>query len=366
MLKFIGVAAAVVLAGPLVVATAQTPGVDEQIAEAVLVLPEDLRAGATVVAYDLATGARKVLRQGTNFIECQPRNPDDGFTWCYNKVSAPRRDLQAKLRAEKKSDKEIQEAVAEAIKAGTIKPPATGMMSYRGYDKRDRIQRLWVMSLPGATPGSVGVSDTSQRDAALEGKGLPWMMLPGTPGAHVMIPINPAAKNSTITDVAADPIAQAVLPLPEDLRAGATVFTYDKATGARQLLREGSNAVECQPKNPDDGFTWCYNKVTAPRRDLQAKLRAEKKSDKEIQEAVAEATRAGTIKPTPFGTMSYRLYGKKDRIPLLWVLSVPNATPESIGVSEGSQRDEALKGQGVPWLMLPGTPAAHIMIPINK
>jgi hypothetical protein len=48
------------------------------------------------------------------------------------------------------------------------------------------------------------------------------------------------------------------------------------------------------------------------------------------------------------------------------VLSVPNATPESIGVSEGSQRDEALKGQGVPWLMLPGTPGAHIMIPINK
>ena len=52
--------------------------------------------------------------------------------------------------------------------------------------------------------------------------------------------------------------------------------------------------------------------------------------------------------------MSYRLYGKKDRIQLLWVMSVPNATPESIGVSEGSQRDEALKGQGVPWLMLPG------------
>ena len=78
------------------------------------------------------------------------------------------------------------------------------------------------------------------------------------------------------------------------------------------------------------------------------------------------ATKAGTIKPTPFGTMSYRLYGKKDRIQLLWVLSVPGATPESIGVSEGSQRDEALKGQGVPWLMLPGTPGAHVMIPINK
>ena len=63
---------------------------------------------------------------------------------------------------------------------------------------------------------------------------------------------------------------------------------------------------------------------------------------------------------------SYRLYGKKDRIQLLWVLSVPGATPETIGVSEGSQRDEAIGGDGRPWLMLSGTPGAHVMIPINK
>ena len=163
------------------------------------------------------------------------------------------------------------------------------MMSYRGYDKRDRIQNLWVMSVPNATPESAGVSTASQRDAALEGKGLPWMMLPGTPGAHIMIPINPPVKNTTVTDVAADPIAQATLPLPEDLRAGATVYKYDKATGARKVLRQGTNFVECTPSG-DDGFTWCYNKVTAPRRDLQAKLHAEGKSDKEVQDAVAAAT----------------------------------------------------------------------------
>jgi hypothetical protein len=364
MKKLIGVAAAVVLASPLLVAAAQAQGVDAQIAEAVQILPSDLRAGATVVTYDKTTGARKVLRQGTNFVECQPRM-DDGFTRCYNKALGPRRDLEAKLKADKKSDKEITEAVAAAVKAGTLPQPAKGMMSYRGYDKRDRIQQLWVISLPNRTPESIGVSTVSQRDAALEGKGLPWMMLPGTPGAHIMIPINPPVKASTVTDVADNPIAQAVLPLPEDQRAGAAVYTYDKATGERQVLRAGTTAVECQPKG-DDGFTWCYNKVTAPRRDFQAKLRAQKKTDKEIQDAVAEATKAGTLPAPAFGTMSYRLYGKKDRIQLLWVLSVPNATPESIGVSEGSQRDEAIKGQGVPWLMLPGTPGAHIMIPINK
>jgi len=41
------------------------------------------------------------------------------------------------------------------------------------------------------------------------------------------------------------------------------------------------------------------------------------------------------------------------------------ATPESIGVSTVSQRDAALKGQGLPWLMLAGTAGAHVMIPIN-
>jgi hypothetical protein len=337
---------------------------EQQVSEAVSILPADLQAGATVVSYDASTGARQVLRQGTNFIECQPRMAD-GFTRCYNKSLAPRRDLEAKLRAQKKSDEEIQKAMAEAVKAGTIPPSAKGMMAYRGYEKPDRIQKLWVISLPNRTPESVGVSTGSQRDQALAGHGLPWMMLPGTPGSHIMIPINPAVKTSLVTDVASDEITQATLPLPEDLRAAATVYKYDVKTGERIILRQGTNFVECTPRG-EDGFTWCYNKVTSPRRDFTAKLHAQGKSAKEIQDAVGEATKAGKIPETPFGTMSYRLYGKKDRIQLLWVLSVPGATPESIGVSEASQRDAAIAGDGRPWLMLAGTPGAHIMIPINQ
>lgn len=363
MKRLIRTAAAVLMLAPAT-AAAQTPSAGELIADAVHVLPPDLRAGATVVTYDAATGVRKVLRPGTNFMECQPTMAD-GFTRCYHKSLGPRRDLEAKLRAEKKTDEQIAAAVAAATKAGTLPPSATAMMAYRGYGKRDRIQNLWVISLPNRTPESVGVSIDSQRDEALEGYGLPWMMLPGTPGSHVMIPINPAAKVSAITDVAATEVEQAVLPLPDDARAGATVYKYDPKTGERITLKKGTNVFECTPRGAD-GFTWCYNAVTGPRRDFSAKLRAQGKTDAAVTAAVEAATKAGTLKPTPFGTMSYRLYGKKDRIQLLWVLSVPGATPESIGVSEGSQRDEALKGQGVPWLMLPGTPGAHIMIPINK
>ena len=364
MKNFVGAVAVLALWGPLGVAAQQTAMAEQQIASATHILPEDLRAGATVVTYDAATGARKVLRQGTNFIECQPRMAD-GFERCYHKSLAPRRDFEAKLHAQKKTDDDIQKAVAAAIKDGTLPQPPKGLMSYRGFDKTDRIQNLWVMSLPNATPEAVGVSTVSQRDAALAGHGLPWMMLPGTPGAHIMIPINPPVKSSTVTDAASDEITQATLPLPDDLRKEASVYKYDTKTGERIWLRKGTNFAECTPRG-DDGFTWCYNRATAPRRDFSAKLRAQGKADKEIQDAVAAATKDGTLKPSPFGTMSYRLYGKKDRIQLLWVLSVPGATPDTIGVSEGSQRDEAIGGDGRPWLMLAGTPGAHIMIPINK
>src|SRR5262249_22406474 len=123
MKSLAGVAAALVLLSPSAVRAADPVSVEALVAQAVLPLPEDLRAGATVLTYDPSTGARKVLRQGTNTIECQPKNPADGFPRCYSNVLAPRRDLEAKLRAEKKTDKEVQEAVGAAIKARTPKKP---------------------------------------------------------------------------------------------------------------------------------------------------------------------------------------------------------------------------------------------------
>ena len=186
----LGVAGIIVLLSPFAVATAQSVSVDEQVAQAVLPLPKDLRAGATVVTYDAATGARKVIRQGTNTLECEPMDPSDGFTRCYDNVVVPRRELEAKLRAEKKSEKEIRDAIAAAVQDGTIKAPPFGLMSYRLSSKDGVIKWLWVMSVPYATQESIGVSTVSQRDAALKGRGLPWLMLAGTAGAHVMIPMN--------------------------------------------------------------------------------------------------------------------------------------------------------------------------------
>ena len=189
-MKRLALVSALALLNPLTIGTTSAQAPDPRIAEAIRPLPDDLQAGATVVVYDEKTGERKVLRQGTNMMECQPKNPVDGFTRCYHKQLAPRRDLEAKLRAQGKKDEEVSAAVAEATKAGTIKAPTFGMMSYRLSDDKGRIQKLWVMSVPMATPETIGVSTSSQREDALVGKGLPWLMLPGTSGAHVMIPIN--------------------------------------------------------------------------------------------------------------------------------------------------------------------------------
>ena len=139
--------AATVAAVSLFAVTAMAQTVDPRVAEALKPLPEDLKAGATVVAYDAASGARQVLRQGTNQIECQPK-ADDGFVRCYNKILAPREDLEAKLHAQKKSDADITAAVAEGQKAGTIPKPQFGTMSYRYSDDPKRIKLLWVMSVP--------------------------------------------------------------------------------------------------------------------------------------------------------------------------------------------------------------------------
>src|SRR5260370_33783511 len=115
----------------------------------------------------------------------------------------------------------------------------------------DRIQSFWVISLPKMPPESVGVSTASQRDAALAGNGLPRMMLPGTPGAHIMIPINPPAKASTLTDQASDHITQAPRPLPEDLRARPPDTEHAPIPGDRAVLRDEPNYEVSEPRRPD-------------------------------------------------------------------------------------------------------------------
>jgi len=343
---------------------------DELIAQAVQPLPEDLRADAAVYNYNDA-GERVMLREGSNHVECKPRD-ERGFTLCFPKNTAARRDFSAKLSADGLEGEELQAAVVAAEEAGTVEPTPFGSMLYRLYEKDDRIQLLWVVLLPNATSEDLGMSTESQRDSSLAGMGRPWMMRSGTPQAHLMVPINGTgmsnmggAKMAMDTKAIDDMVTQATLPLPEDLRAGATVVSYDQDRGEQKVLREGSNMIVCQPRDEESGFTRCGHKDNLGAMDLQAKLRAEGMSNEEVQAAVAAAQQDGTIAPRKFGQLFYRLYEEDDRLKLLWVLRVPDATAADLGMPTGSQRDNSLAGKGTPWMMREGTPGAHLMIPIN-
>ena len=152
-------------------------------------------------------------------------------------------------------------------------------------------------------------------------------------------------------------------PLPDDLKEDATVFRYDE-DGVREVLRQGTNHVECQPKD-ENGFTMCFPVSTSARRDLSASLSAKGIEGANLQDELRSAESSGRIQPMPNGTMFYRHYDKDDRIQLLWVVLLPEAVSDELGMSTLSQRDSSLAGRGLPWMMREGTPSAHLMIPIN-
>jgi hypothetical protein len=359
------------IAAAIGTAAANAQPTEELIAQAVRPLPEDLRTGAGVYRYDPTTGRRVVVRQGTNHIECIPED-ENGFARCETVRTAARRDFAAKLTAEGVTGEALQAKLAEAERVGTIEAVSSGSVLYRAHAKDSRIQLLWVVRLPNVTSQQLALPTASQRDRSLAGQGLPWMMLEGTPAAHLMIPINGTtlsnaggAKQRADTKTISDPVEQALLPLSDDLKAGATVVRYDMGTGERHVLRQGSNMIECQPLDAATKFIRCYHISRAAELELRAKLSSRGKSSEEIESDVAAAIAAGTIAAQPFGAMSYRLYQDDDRIKYLWVLRLPNATAEELGLSTASQRDDALAGHGLPWMMREGTPAAHLMIPIN-
>jgi len=319
----------------------------EMIAKAVLPLPDDLQAAAGVYTYD-DSGQRQTLRQGSNNVECRTTD-ENGFNWCYPVTSTDRRDYQAKLEAKGMSREEVRAAMAAAEEAGEVEPWPFGSLIYRTYGNDDRIQLLWVVLVPNAMAEDLGMSLASQRDSSLAGQGLP-----SNQGGAKM------RKNTKAMD---DMVTHATLPLPEDLKAGAAVVTFDADTGARKVLREGTNMIECQARDERTGFTRCYHKSLAAESNLRAKLSAEGKDFQAVSAGVNAARADGTIPVAPMGSIAYRLYEEDDRLKLLWVLRLPNATSAELGMSTAGQRDNSLAGKGLPWMMREGTPSAHLMIP---
>jgi hypothetical protein len=150
--------------------------------------------------------------------------------------------------------------------------------------------------------------------------------------------------------------AEALLPLPDYLKDGATVSIRND-DGRPRIIQEGTSGLRCSPDGPGPGFlVSCIDDSSGPVLQEFRRLLAQGRSPQEAMEAVSAAARADRVATATPGGMIWILSGesRSNLIPMVGVL-VPYATGESTGLPEKPTPSRA-------WLMCPGTPRAHIMI----
>jgi len=151
-------------------------------------------------------------------------------------------------------------------------------------------------------------------------------------------------------------ITEALLPLPESLRGGATVVLYQEP-GKRTVLRKGTNQIICRADAPTPGFTaWCYHKDLEAYATRAEQLATEGKSVEEMRDTLSAEVKAGKVQIVQGGT-EYEVTGPtpEQALPIMAIF-LPNATAESTGLSTEPNNYR-------PWLMWAGTPVAHVMLP---
>jgi hypothetical protein len=161
---------------------------DEQIAAAVLPLPADGRAGATVLGY-APDGKLTMLRRGTGSMTCLADDPKQTqfHVACYHDSMEPFMVRGRELRASGVTGTQVDTVRFREVKAGTLKLPnhPASLYSLTGgaFDPKTGTapgaRLLYVVYIPNATSASTGLPDKPQENG-------PWIMFAGTPKAHIM------------------------------------------------------------------------------------------------------------------------------------------------------------------------------------
>ena len=162
-------------------------------------------------------------------------------------------------------------------------------------------------------------------------------------------------------------IATAVLPLPDEEKAGAMVYGYN-GEGVLVVLREGTNNMVCIADDPArEGISVaCYAKALEPFMARGRELSVEGKDAMEKRDIRAAEVASGKLKMPTAPSMMYVFYGKDEDYDrstgqlkngkYRYVVYTPFATTASTGLPDKPH------APGMPWLMDPGTHRAHIMI----
>ena len=188
--------------------------------------------------------------------------------------------------------------------------------------------------------------------------------------ALLLVPVAAGAQAtaaaSTAPALSADQqIAVAVLPLPADMRAGATVLGYG-ADGKLAPLRKGTGDMTClAPNRTIQRFhVACYHNSLEPFMARGRSLRSSGVTGDGVDSARFHEIRSGQLAMPPTPASLYSLTGDWSTLDVatlttkgarpLFVIYMPFATPKTTGLSDKPAR-------GTPWLMGAGTPKAHIM-----
>ena len=161
---------------------------------------------------------------------------------------------------------------------------------------------------------------------------------------------------AAFADGHATKIAQAVMPLPPSLQAGATVVAV-ASNGEKTVLRQGSNQMMCRADDPAPGFmVICYHTDLDPYWTLAAPVLADGATPNEERDFLLTAVSDGKLEPVRGGIL-YVLNGTfvENALPMS-VIFIPNLTAAASGLAN-------VPNQHQPWLMWEGTSLSHVMIP---
>jgi len=175
---------------------ADVPPAADQIAAAIQAAPKDRRDGVAVLGYSPA-GKVVTLRPGKNELICLADNPRIARieVACYHKDLEPFMARGRELNEEGSKGQDRHKQRWKEVDDGKVKMPREPRMLYvmtgESFDAStgtivDSYLR-WVVYTPYATPESIGLTTKSGNE--------PWIMYPGTAGAHIMIsPPKPPKK----------------------------------------------------------------------------------------------------------------------------------------------------------------------------
>jgi hypothetical protein len=166
------------------------PSPEQQIAAAVLAAPEDMRASATVLGY-APDGHFKTLRQGRGALTCLAGDPkaERFHVACYHRSLEPFMARGRALRAHGVTGDRVDSVRFAEVRSGKLRVPRHPAVLYSLTGPADsfdpatgtapKARPLFVVYVPFATGSSLGLSTTPV-------EGVPWIMHPGTPKAHIM------------------------------------------------------------------------------------------------------------------------------------------------------------------------------------